>query len=87
MKIKKFKYIQEVKAIKITKDNIYNVATWCDGDVYNTDFSTEVWGVCIDSFSFKRQQGKIGDWVVKNKDEEFLIVDDKFFRKIFKVIE
>lgn len=94
MKIEK--YIRKpfpVNAVRITRDNIEEVAKWCGGKV-------EVWkgrarGKIVEkpfikmdvshAISTRQTEGRIGDWILE-RDGEFKSYTDAAFQRIFEPV-
>lgn len=72
---KRYRAHQEIVAVRLTDDNLAEVAEWCTGSV--VEDGDGPFGVDVNDCNF----AGVGDWVVEGSpDQEFEVIDDQEFR-------
>lgn len=76
----------KVEAVRLTEDNLEEVAQWCDGAIKGTKLPrnlqvVEVWNPRIDMEVI----AYVGSWLVKDSVMGFCVVKDEDFTKVYDV--
>jgi hypothetical protein len=76
----------DVEAVRVTEENIREVANWCGGTVAKSLTDYPKLYVCLDTVHYnKHRQTKafVGDWII-HVDDEFKHYRDKSFRLAYQ---
>lgn len=72
-----------VEAVKVTKDNIYDVAKWCAGDVRSSENAKVIEVNVLHPVNKEQMIANIGDWVLRSQ-HGFKIYNDRAFTRGFE---
>lgn len=76
-----------VEAIQVTAENLSEVATWCEGDVRQTEKKTSFIKVKVKRpLNVRQTRAFVGDWVLK-AGTGFKVYPDDAFHKCFQHAE
>lgn len=80
-----YKIPSKVEAIRLTEDNLEEVAEWCGGAIKGTKLTrdlqvVEVWNARTET----EVVACIGDWLVKDSATGFELYDDEDFKSVFE---
>lgn len=79
----------EIEAIRVTEDNMEDVAQWCGGEIHKTEVGKRYIKVdVIRPLTEKQTKAFAGDWVLKNESGKngFKVYQHKAFINCFQKI-
>lgn len=77
----------EIQAVRVTKDNLEEVASWCKGEVLtNEDSATKERLIKVEvrnPLNEKQTRAFVGDWVLHSGSGGYKVYTDQAFRRSF----
>jgi len=77
-----------VQAIRVTAENIQEVAEWCDGTIKDADLpATNAAYIRVPAYNRNPTRARIGDWITRLGDStNFRVYQNKTFLQAFREI-
>jgi hypothetical protein len=74
-----------IKAVRLTKENFYNVLDWCDGETYSKPPMRQITGIYFPTIE-GHVIAEFGEWVLQGIDGEFYPCKDHIFRETYEIV-